>query len=79
MLNKRQLSLCFLCGLAIEMILVGWSIRTYYDNKQYIELAITLAIIAVMFIIIRKCLNIMLSVRKNTDITLLKEDNIDKI
>ena len=76
MLDKRQLSLCFLSGFAIEIILVGWSIRAYFDNQQYLELAITLALVAIMFIFIRKYLNTMLSVIKNTDKTLLKEGDI---
>ena len=62
-LNKRQLSLLFLIGIAITFPAIGASIRHYIDNRLFPELVTTMVFVLILFYIIRKSIMV---VTKNT-------------
>jgi hypothetical protein len=63
LLNKRQTSLCILIAIAITFPAIGASIRHYIDDRMFPELGITMTLVLILFIIIRKCIMV---VTKNT-------------
>lgn len=60
-LNKKQINLLVLIGIAILFPLVGGSIRAYYDASLYIELSITVLLTIILFICIRKSVKIVIT------------------